>query len=133
MFLSLFISFYFIFLLFWLDPNEEFSSDNLADPTITFVGNGTVDVSLLCKSSILNKTEKRKDVTYRIEWLADGKSVKNDSKCDGPLGEKPCQSVWNATIQSILEPSKYKIGQRVSLWNIIIMFALNYLCKMCFV
>ena len=102
-----------------IDPPAEFSSDDLGDPTITYLDDKEVEVSLVCEASIFKGIEKWLNVTYRIEWFAEGKSLKSEAICGGLLpGEQhktPCQSVANAKVHSTLEPSKYKIGQWVSL------------------
>ena len=76
-------------------------------------------MSLVCEASILKGIEKWLNVTYRIEWFAEGKSLKSEVVCGGlrPGTQHPasCQSVDNAKLHSTLEPYKYKIGQWVSL------------------
>ena len=78
-----------------------------------------MEVSLVCEASIFQGIEKWLNVSYRIEWFAEGKSLKSDEVCGGlrpgELHHAPCQSVANAKVRSILEPSRYKIGQWVSL------------------
>ena len=103
----------------WSDPPTKFSSDDLGDPSITHLDEDEVEVSLVCEASILRGIETWLNVTYRIEWFAEGKSLKREVVCGGlPPGEQhkaPCQSVANGNVRSILEPSKYIIGQWVSL------------------
>ena len=103
----------------WLDPPAEFSSGDLGDPTITYLNDTEVEVSLVCEASIFKGIEKWLNVTSRIEWFAEGKPLKSEEVCGGLLpGEQhntPCQSVANARVHSTLEPSKYNIGQWVSL------------------
>lgn len=72
-----------------------------------------MEVTLLCEVDIFNVVEKWKNVTYRIDWFAKGISLKREEICQGD--GQPCQSVANAKVYSTLEPSKYKIGQWVSL------------------
>lgn len=78
-----------------------------------------MEVSLVCEASILKGIEKWLNVTYRIQWFAEGKSLKSEVVCGGlPPGEQhkaPCQSVATGKVHSTLEPYKYKIGQWVSL------------------
>ena len=78
-------------------------------------------VTLVCKADIFKGIEKWLNVTYRIEWFAEGKSLKSEVVCGGLLpGEQhpaPCQSVANAKVHSTLEPFTYKIGQWVSLYT----------------
>lgn len=73
-----------------------------------------MEVSLLCKVNILNGIEKWQNVSYKIEWFAEGKSLKSEEICGGlPPGEvndKPCPS---GELHSTLEPALYKIGQLV--------------------
>ena len=74
---------------------------------------------MVCEASILKGIEKWLNVTYRIEWFAEGKSLKSEVVCGGlPPGEQHqayCQSVANAKVHSILGPYQYKISQWVSL------------------
>ena len=111
-----------LYIFFWSDPPTKFSSDYLGDPSITYLDGTDIAVSLVCEASIFKGIEKWLNVTYRIEWFAEGKSLKSEAICGGLLpGEQhqaPCQSVANAKVHSTLEPSKYKIGQWVSPWNI---------------
>ena len=97
----------------------EFSSDNLGDPSITYLDDAEVEVSLVCEASILKGIEKWLNVTYRVEWFAEGKSLKSEVICGGLIpGEQhqaPCQSVAKGEVHSTLGPYKYKIGQWVSL------------------
>jgi len=73
----------------------------------------------VCEASIFRGIKTWLNVTYRIEWFAEGKSLKSEEVCGGLLpGEEhnaPCQSVASAKVRSILEPYKYIIGQWVSL------------------
>ena len=106
----------------------EFSSDNLGDPSITYLDDAEVEVSLVCEASILKGIEKWLNVTYRVEWFAEGKSLKSEVICGGLIpGEQhqaPCQSVANAKVHSTLESSKYKVGQWVSPGD-----KINILCR----
>ena len=74
---------------------------------------------MVCEASILKGIEKWLNVTYRIEWFAEGKPLKSEEVCGGLFpGEQhntPCQSVANAKVHSTLGPYKYEIGQWVSL------------------
>ncbi len=97
-----------------VDPPREFSRDDLGDPTITFLEETDVAVSLLCKVNILNGVEKWKNVSYRIEWFAEGKSLKSEDICGGLLpGEVNDKSCPDGELHSTLEPTLYKIGQWV--------------------
>ena len=105
--------------IFWSDPPTEFSSDYLGDPTITCLDDKEVEVSLVCEANISKGIENWLNVTYRIEWFAEGKSLKSEVVCGGLRpGEQhqaPCQSVAKAKLHSTLEPYKYNISQWVSL------------------
>ena len=111
----------YIAFFFWSDLPTEFSSDYLGEPTITYryLDDNEMKVSLLCNASIFKGIEKWLNVTYRIEWFAEGKSLKSEVVCGGlPPGgqhQAPCQSVANAEVHSTLEPYKYETGQWVSL------------------
>ena len=72
-----------------------------------------MEVTLLCEVNIFNDVEKWKNVTYRIDWFAEGKSLKSEEICLG--NGEPCQSVANAKVHSTLEDSSYRVGQWVSL------------------
>lgn len=70
-----------MFLIF-LDPPQEFSSENFEDPVIAVNEEETkVEVTLLCKVNIRNGIEKWSNVTYKIEWFAGGKSVYSQEIC----------------------------------------------------
>ena len=75
----------------------------------------------MCKADIFKGIENWLNVTYIIEWFAEGKSLKSEVVCGGLLpGEQhpaACESVANAKVHSTLEPFKYKIGQWVSLYT----------------
>ena len=72
-----------------------------------------MEVTLLCEVNIFNGVEKWKNVTYRIDWFAEGKSLKSEEICPG--NGEPCHSVSSAKVHSTLEHSKYRVGQSVSL------------------
>ena len=88
-----------------------------------------MEVTLLCEVDIFNGVEKWKNVTYRIDWFSEGTSLKREEICQGD-GE-PCQSVANGKVHSTLEPSKYKIGQWVSLYNIMFFFCFFFFSEKC--
>ncbi|XP_068719986.1 von Willebrand factor D and EGF domain-containing protein-like [Montipora capricornis] len=99
------------------DPPATFSNDNLGFPEITYVENEEhVSVTLVCKVAILNGIEKWKNVTYSIEWFAEGKTLKNETICGGLLrgreNKKPCP---DANLISLRLPGEnYTIGQSIS-------------------
>ena len=73
-----------------------------------------MEVSLLCKVDILNGIKTWQNVSYRIEWFAEGKSLKSEEICGGlppgDVNDKPCP---RGELHSTLEPALYKIGQWV--------------------
>ncbi|XP_068693084.1 von Willebrand factor D and EGF domain-containing protein-like isoform X2 [Montipora foliosa] len=99
------------------DPPATFSNDNLGFPEINYVAKEEhVSVTLVCKVAILNGIEKWKNVTYSIEWFAEGKTLKNETICGGLLpgkvNKKPCPDA-NLT-SSRLPGENYTIGQSIS-------------------
>ena len=72
----------------------------------------------MCKVNVLDGIANWKNVTYRIEWFAEGKSLKTETICGGlpPGGENtdPCP---NGPVVSKLSGSgpdpHYKIGNWV--------------------
>jgi len=107
----------------WTDPPTKCSSDELGDPSITYLDEDEVETSLVYEASIFRGIETWLNATYKIEWFDNGKSLKREEVCCGlPPGEQhkqSCESVANAKVRSILKPSKYTIGRRVSLEYII--------------
>ena len=101
-----------------IDLPQEFSSDNLGNPEISINGDpeGVVEVTLRCKVNILNGIDKWNNVTYRIEWFVEGKSLKSDPICGGlPVGGTHAESCpKDGELVSKLPGTKYKIGQWVS-------------------
>ncbi|XP_022804687.1 uncharacterized protein LOC111341906 [Stylophora pistillata] len=96
------------------DFPREFSSDNINNPEIVVQDipeDNTVSVTLLCKVNILNGIASWRNVTYKIEWFAEGKSLQVETICGGippgSLNEKACP---DGTLVSKLPGSKYKIG-----------------------
>ena len=112
--------------LFLSDPPALFSRDNLGLPEITYVPLSNdnsndvyaledVPVTLVCKVALLNGIEKWANVSYLIEWFADGKSLKNETRCGvrpGSVHTHPCPPN-QAQIDSKLHGLDYKIGQMV--------------------
>ena len=72
-------------------------------------------MTLVCKVPILNGVEKWKNVTYRIEWFAEGKTLKSETSCGGlapgGINDDPCP---NVELKSLLPGNLYNIGQSVS-------------------
>lgn len=105
------------------DPPVQFSSDNLGLPEITYVpiednyvgGNyEAVSVTLLCKVAILNGIEKWKNVSYLIEWVADGGTLRNETRCEVQPGQINENSCPDQELTSQLPGENYKIGQSIS-------------------
>ncbi|XP_068690355.1 uncharacterized protein [Montipora foliosa] len=109
------------------NPPATFSNDNLGFPEISYVptnekddyGNvadNDVNVTLTCKVAILNGIEKWKNVSYWIEWFAEGKILKNETICGGLLpgkeNQNPCPD--NKDLTSLLPGKNYIIGQSIS-------------------
>ncbi len=73
-----------------------------------------IEVTLLCKVNINNGIEKWKNVAYKIEWFAGGKSVYEEEICgnlpDGMENKFPCP---DGELVSKLKGSQYEIGQWV--------------------
>ena len=108
--------------VFLLDPPAQFSSDNLGFPEITYVNLSSNDVgenfeaasvTLICKVALLNGTEKWRNVTYLIEWVAEGKTLKRESRCEVQPGHESNESCPNSTLTSQLPAENYTIGQWV--------------------
>ncbi|XP_068720616.1 von Willebrand factor D and EGF domain-containing protein-like [Montipora capricornis] len=99
------------------DPPATFSNDNLGFPEITYVEKEEhVSVTLVCKVAILNGIEKWKNVSYSIEWFAEGKTLKNETICGGLLpGKENEKSCPDANLISLSLPGEsYTIGQSIS-------------------
>lgn len=104
------------------DPPVQFSSDNLGLPEITYVpieddyvgrNYEAVSVTLLCKVAILNGIEKWKNVSYLIEWVAEGRTLKNETRCEVQPGQTNGNRCPNQELTSQLPGENYKIGQSV--------------------
>lgn len=109
------------------DPPALFSRDNLGLPEITYVplskdnsndfyAEDEVPVTLVCKVALLNGIEKWGNVSYLIEWFADGKSLKNETRCGvrpGSAHKLPCPPN-QAQIDFKLLGLEYKIGHMIS-------------------
>ena len=105
------------------DPPANFSNNNLGLPEITYVelsGDDAgedvdkVPVTLLCEVAILNGIEKWKNVSYRIEWVAEGRTLKEETRCEVQPGEVNENSCPDQELTSQLRGEKYTIGLSVS-------------------
>ncbi|XP_067041983.1 uncharacterized protein [Acropora muricata] len=105
------------------DPPVRFSSDNLGLPEITYVSLESNDVgsdykaafvTLLCKVAILNGIEKWKNVSYLIEWVAEGRILKNETACEVQVGRTHKKSCPDRDLTSQLPGENYTIGQSIS-------------------
>lgn len=107
------------------DPPKEFSSDNLGDPVITYSQpDEDAKVKLICEVPLLNRIGYSGDVTYEIEWFADGKSIKKEKRCSKDCST--CRSDSDCKLNKTDSPScpgadyikrgltQYKVGQWVS-------------------
>lgn len=100
---------------FSIDFPKEFSSDNIKNPEIIVQEGENVSVTLLCKANILNGIASWKNVTYKIEWFAEGNSLQVEKICGGiPPGSSNDDACPNGPLVSKLSGSKYKIGNWVS-------------------
>lgn len=112
----------FLFIAFHSEPFQKFSSDNLGDPVINYTQlKGTecedaVAVTLTCQVPLLNGIGALDNVTYKIEWYAEGKTLRIYERCGNvPCGGKNNNPCPNATsIQSKLPGCYYNISQSVS-------------------
>jgi len=58
--------------------------------------------------------EKWKNITYKVEWFAEGKTLKSEEICGGlPLGQENSNACPNKNLDSLLPGRLYKIGQSV--------------------
>ena len=101
--------------MFSIDHPHAFSSDNLGDPVITYKENEeAVEVTLICKVDVHNGIEMWKNVSYMIEWFAEGRSLQKETKCGGlPRGGTNANSCPGGELVSQLPGSKYNISQWV--------------------
>ena len=95
-----------------IDPPREFPSDYIGDPSITYFDDGGLHVPLICKVSLFHGIEKAMNVTYMVQWFANGVLIKHGEKCSGV--KSPCPSVDYLAFR--LKGKEYKIGQMVSHW-----------------
>ena len=101
----------------------QFSSDNLGFPEITYIELPSDDVgedldaafvTLLCKVAILNGIENWRNVSYLIEWVAEGRTLKEETRCEVQPGQTNEKSCPEQELTSQLPGEKYTIGQSVS-------------------
>lgn len=80
-----------------------------------------VDVTLLCRVKVLNGIENWKNVSYRIEWFAEGESLQSEfldeevicgGLPNGAINGLPCPGEAGELV-SRLSGTNYKIGQWV--------------------
>jgi len=105
------------------DPPQEFSSQNLGDPEISFIPDEEhVEVTLLCRVRVLNGIENWTNVSYKIEWFAEGESLHSESLSEeeicgglpnGAVNGQPCPGEAGELV-SRLSGTQYKIGQWIS-------------------
>ncbi|XP_067042015.1 von Willebrand factor D and EGF domain-containing protein-like [Acropora muricata] len=107
------------------DPPAPFSSSNLGLPEISYIKLpsdyvGTelraASVILFCKVNLLNGIKDWRNVTYLIEWVAEGRTLKNETMCEvkpGQTNKFPCPGRRQHLI-SRLQGDKYTIGQSIS-------------------
>ena len=71
-------------------------------------------MTLICKVPILNGIEKWKNVTYRIQWFAEGQILLSDTICGPiPAGQENTGPCPKKDLESKLSGDLYKIGQSV--------------------
>jgi len=105
-----------------LDPPQTFSSENLGDPEISLIPvEEHVEVTLLCRVMVLNGIENWTNVSYKIEWFAEGESLHSESLSEeeicgglpnGAVNGQPCPGE-DGELVSRLSGTQYKIGQWV--------------------
>ena len=93
-----------------IDPPKEFSSDYIGDPRITYITDKSPFLPLICKAPLFHGIGMWANVTYLVEWFANGASLWHEERCPG--GGAACPRV--DYIDFRLEGDKYKLGQTVS-------------------
>lgn len=77
-----------------------------------------MEVTLICKVDILNGIDMWQNVTYKIEWFADGTFLQQEIICGGlPYGGVNANPCPGGRLISQLSGKKYKIGHRVGSLN----------------
>ena len=93
-----------------IDPPTEFSSDYIGDPNITYiVVQESPFVPLICKAPLFHGIGTWANVTYLVQWFANGAPFWLEERCSGG---GPCPQKDHIVFR--LEGNKYKIGQIVS-------------------
>jgi len=86
----------------------------LGNPEINYITEDSVSVTLVCKVPILNGIERWKNVTYKLEWFAEGRTLKSEEICGGLLpGKENSVACPKTNLNSRLPGLSYKIGQSV--------------------
>ena len=90
-----------------IDPPKQFPSDYIGDPNITYFDDGEGHVPLLCKASLFHGFQNSMEITYMVQWFANGVFIKHQQRC-------PCLSKDSIVFK--LPGDEYKIGDMVSHW-----------------
>ena len=94
-----------------IDPPKEFSSDYIGDPKITYIDvQGSPSVPLICKAQLFHGIGTWANVTYLVQWFANGAPLWHDERCPGGGASCPREDY----IKFKIEGDMYKIGQTVS-------------------
>ena len=93
-----------------IDPPKEFSGDYIGDPSITYIDDKSLFVPLICKVQLFHGIGTWGNVTYLVQWFANGAPLWHDERCPGGGASCPQENY----IKFKLEGDKYKIGQTVS-------------------
>ena len=94
-----------------IDPPKDFPSDYIGDPNITYVDDGSREVPLICKAPLFHGIGTWANVTYLVQWFANGAPSKREMRCSNDA-EASCPVV--DYIEFKLFEEEYKIGQTVS-------------------
>ncbi|CAH3193587.1 unnamed protein product, partial [Porites evermanni] len=93
------------------DPPKEFSSDYIGDPKITYIDvQESPSVPLICKAQLFHGIGTWANVTYLVQWFANGATLRHDERCPGGGASCPREDY----ISFKLEGDMYKIGQTIS-------------------
>ena len=92
-----------------IDPPKEFASHYIGDPSITYVDDKSFKVPLICQARLFPGIGTWANVTYQVQWFANGAPLCPNEKCSG--GDS-CSREDH--IKFKLKGDKYKIGQTVS-------------------
>ena len=94
-----------------IDPPKEFSSDHIGDPSINYiVVQESPSVPLICKAPLFHGIGTWANVTYLVQWFANGAPLWHEERCSDDVASCPKEDY----IKFKLEGDKYKIGQTVS-------------------